>query len=101
MNARDHVVETIVEEVERYLKEAEEDQCFLNDTVAYLRCLTGVCDWAGGSVEVEQMENWHSRANAVIRAMPESMYPDGDAERQADLEFISEVFDDLKQFILE
>ncbi len=52
-NAVDGVCEVVVEDIERYLSEAEEDSCFVNDLVAYVRCLTGVYDWAGGEYQYE------------------------------------------------
>ena len=46
LNAVDGVCEAVVEDIERCLNEAEEDSCFVNDVVAYVRCLTGV--YVGG-----------------------------------------------------
>ena len=99
LNAVDGVCEAVVEDIERCLNEAEEDSCFVNDVVAYVRCLTGVYDWAGaGCDECERLESWRARAIKVITEMPSTKFEDED-ERNADMKFVNEVFDDLRGIV--
>jgi len=99
LNAVDSVCDSIVSEIETHLSEAEEDSCFVNDVVAYVRCLSGVYDWVGGAfVEIEVLQSWRKRSTKVIKQMPDSMF-ENDAERSADLEFVNEVFDDLRRVV--
>jgi hypothetical protein len=98
-NAVDDVCESVVADIERYLTEAEEDSCFVNDVLAYVRCLTGIYDWAGGAyVEYERLEHWRNRAVSVVKQMPAAMFDD-EEERIADVTFINEVFDDLRGIV--
>ena len=99
-NSVDLVCETIVTEIERHLDEAEEDSCFVNDVVAYIRCLSGVYDWAGGGfIELEVLESWRTRAVTVVEQMAGS-YFENESERADDLAFVNEVFSDLRKIMM-
>ncbi|MGI9516295.1 MAG: hypothetical protein ACR2NP_04555 [Pirellulaceae bacterium] len=98
--AVDSVCDSITKELESYLNDAEEDSCFINDVVAYVRCLTGVYDWAGGPlVEINVLDSWQNRAIAVLEKMPDSLFKD-EGKRAADIEFVKQVFDDLRTIVL-
>ena len=98
-NAVDSVCESVIEDIECYLKQSEDDSCFVNDVVAFVRCLTGVYDWAGGAyLEYEKLESWRKRAINVIKQMPSTMF-DNDDERDDDMKFVNDVFDDLRRVV--
>ena len=98
-NSVDSVCESIITELKAYLNDSEDDSCFVNDVIAYVRCLTGVYDWAGGAyVELEELESWRKRTTTVIEGMPES-YFQSEPDRKADLNFANEVFDDLRNIV--
>ncbi len=94
LNARDQVVGDIETHIEEALREAEEDTCWLNDLIAYLRCLNGVLREAGGEHLIsERVAEWRQRALAAFDSM-QSLTPD---EIRDDRAFIVSVFDDLDE----
>lgn len=93
--ARDNVVEAISREIFAAISESEEDSCYLNDVVAYVRCLTGVIREVGGGYQAfDNLENWFRRTLSVFDAMPADAFKD-QSERSADREFLNSVFQDL------
>ena len=98
-NSVDYICEQIVTELKANLTESKEDSCFINDVVAYVRCLTGVYDWAGGAyVELEELESWRQTALTVIEEMADSYFK-SNSERTDDISFVNEVFDDLRNVV--
>ena len=98
-NAVDSICETIKIEINANLKDAVEDSSFVNQVVAYVRCLTGVYDWAGGAyVEYETVEDWRNKVLTAIGSMPNNSHYN-DAERTQDKMFVNEVFDDLRSIV--
>ena len=99
LHAMESVNEHLIAEIEAHLREAEEDSCFLNDVIAYLRCLTGVCDWAGSAcVQRPMVESWRKSSMDIFDRMPDSQF-DSQAERTEDRQFIAEVFEDLVKIV--
>lgn len=92
LDARDRIIghiETIIDET---LREAEEDACWLNELIAYLRCLAGVIRDTGGEHLIsERVSEWRQRTFAVFDAIS-NRTPD---EIRDDRSFIGSVFDDL------
>jgi hypothetical protein len=91
LNARDGIIEDIEKQIDESLKEAEADPAFLNYTVAYLRCLTGVLREVGGEQLVfERIPEWRRRTLHVYDAkkhLPE--------KAETDREFLTSVFEEL------
>jgi hypothetical protein len=94
LNARDQVVGYIETMIDEALREVEQDTCWLNELMAYFRCLNGVLREAGGEHLVSQrVTEWRERALAAFDAIPR-LTPH---EIRDDRSFIVSVFDDLDE----
>jgi hypothetical protein len=71
LNARDDVMQFIADRIESTLHEASIDPCYLNELMAYFRCMIGIVKETGGDHLVEgQVENWRDRTIGIYDQMP-------------------------------
>jgi len=95
LNARDEVVLDIIDKIEFALNEAEKvDTCWLNELIAFVRCLNGVLREPGGGHDtVGRIDGWEQCTLAVFDGLPHVT----ERERQNDRPFIQSIFADLRE----
>ena len=94
LNARDEVVEFIIEKIDFALNEAENDSCWLNELIAYVCCLNGILrETEGGHLVAGRVQGWHRRTVSVFDAIPNQT----EKELRENRPFIAGVFEDLEK----
>lgn len=94
LGAVNDVVGCIEDMIDGALRQAEEDTCWLNELMAYLRCLNAVLREAGGEPLItDRVAEWRRRTLAAYDGIPR-LTPE---EIRADRCFIVSVFDDLDE----
>ena len=94
LDAVDNVVEHLETQIDEALREAEEDTCWLNELMAYFRCLNVVLREVGGEQLVsDRVVEWRQRTLAAYDGIP-SLTPE---DLRDDRSFIISVFDDLDE----